>query len=60
MKQLTAFLKQDAGQDLTEYALLLAFVCLASAGIFLVAGSSFVGIWTASNSRLAAGNLVAS
>ena len=59
IKQL-GFVREDAGQDLTEYALLLAFVCLASAAIFLMAGDSFVGIWTSANSTLASGNAAAS
>jgi Flp pilus assembly pilin Flp len=40
--------------------LLLAFVCLASAALFISAGGSVSGIWTATNSRLAAANTSAS
>jgi len=54
------FLKGEQGQDLIEYTLLLAFVCLASAALFISAGGSVSGIWTASNSRLAAANTAAS
>ena len=39
----------DEGQDLTEYALLLAFVVLGASGIFVVNGRSLVTIWTAAN-----------
>jgi Flp pilus assembly pilin Flp len=46
------FAPDEHGQDLTEYALLLAFVCVISAAIFVVSGGSFVAIWNASNSTL--------
>jgi Flp pilus assembly pilin Flp len=54
------FVKDEQGQDLIEYTLLLAFVCLASAALFISAGGSVSGIWTAANSRLAAANTSAS
>ena len=50
----------DQGQDLIEYTLLLAFVCLASAALFISAGGSVAGIWTATNSRLTVANTSAS
>ncbi len=34
------FVKDEQGQDLIEYTLLLAFVCLASAALFISAGGS--------------------
>jgi len=54
------FVKDEQGQDLIEYTLLLAFVCLASAALFISAGGSVSGIWTAANSRLSAANASAS
>jgi Flp pilus assembly pilin Flp len=45
--------RNDEGQDLIEYTLLMAFVALASAALFLGAGGSIQGIWQVSNSRLA-------
>lgn len=54
------FIHDEQGQDLIEYTLLLAFVCLASAALFISAGGSVAGIWTASNSQLAAANTAAS
>jgi len=51
-----AFLNDEQGQDLIEYTLLMAFVALASAALFLGAGGSIKGIWTASNSQLTAAN----
>jgi Flp pilus assembly pilin Flp len=61
MKQLLYnFLADESGQDLIEYTLLMAFVALASAALFLGAGGSIAGIWTTSNSQLAAANTQAS
>jgi Flp pilus assembly pilin Flp len=61
MKQfIVQFLADDSGQDLIEYTLLMAFVALASAALFLGAGGSIKGIWTTSNSQLAAANTQAS
>ena len=54
------FLREEQGQDLIEYTLLLAFVCLASAALFISAGGSVSGIWTSANSNLAAANTNAS
>jgi Flp pilus assembly pilin Flp len=50
----------EQGQDLIEYTLLLAFVALASAALFIGAGGSVAGIWTATNSQLVAANSAAS
>lgn len=54
------FLCDEEGQDLIEYTLLLAFVCLASAALFISAGGSVSGIWTSANSDLASANTSAS
>ena len=43
------FCADQQGQDLTEYALILAFVVLAAAGLFVVNGASIVTIWSVSN-----------
>jgi len=53
---LTAFLRDDQGQDLIEYTLLLAFVCLATAALFISSGGSLSGIWTTANSQLTVAN----
>jgi Flp pilus assembly pilin Flp len=60
MTILTNFLRDEQGQDLIEYTLLLAFVCLTSAGLFISAGASVAGIWTSTNTQLAAANTSAS
>jgi Flp pilus assembly pilin Flp len=46
------FLKDEEGQDLIEYTLLMAFIALASAGIFLHAGSSVNKVWSNANNVL--------
>lgn len=47
---ISRFWREESGQDLIEYTLLMAFVALASASLFVSAGSSISGIWgTASN-----------
>jgi len=61
MKSLLVSLwQEDGGQDLIEYTLLMAFVALASAALFIGAGGSIQGIWSVTNSQLAAANSQAS
>ena len=50
------FIHDDQGQDLVEYTLLLAFVCLASAALFIGAGASLQGIWSTANTLLVNAN----
>jgi Flp pilus assembly pilin Flp len=57
---LVTFWRDEQGQDLIEYTLLLAFVALASAAVFIGAGGSVSGIWSTSNSQLAAASTTAS
>ena len=54
------FWNEEQGQDLIEYTLLMAFVALASAALFLGAGGSIKGIWSTTNSQLVAANSSAS
>jgi Flp pilus assembly pilin Flp len=60
MTFLRNFWHDEEGQDLIEYTLLMAFVALASAALFLGAGGSIKGIWSVSNSQLEAANTTAS
>lgn len=53
------FMRDEQGQDLVEYTLLLAFVCLASAALFIAAGGSISGIWNAANTKLTQANSAA-
>ena len=54
------FWKQEDGQDLIEYTLLIAFVCLCSAALFVGGGAQIAGIWSVGNSRLVVANTTAS
>jgi len=57
---LKRFLLDEQGQDLIEYTLLVAFVCLATAALFINSGGSLSGIWITANSRLGAASTSAS
>ena len=46
------FCQDESGQDLIEYTLLLAFVALASASLFMSAGNSINTIWQSGNNTL--------
>jgi Flp pilus assembly pilin Flp len=60
MTQIRAFLTDETGQDLIEYTLLMAFVAMASAALFIGAGKSVKGIWSTTSSQLSAANAAAS
>jgi Flp pilus assembly pilin Flp len=55
MRKIRKFLHEELAQDLIEYTLLLAFVALASAALFIGAGQSVTGVWTTANTTLAKG-----
>lgn len=42
----------EEGQDLIEYTLLMAFVALASAALFISSGTSISSIWSITNTEL--------
>jgi Flp pilus assembly pilin Flp len=44
---------EEQGQDLIEYTLLMAFVALASAALFIGAGGKISAIWNVANTQLA-------
>lgn len=52
MTYLRNFWNDEQGQDLIEYTLLMAFVALASAALFIGAGGNISNIWTTTNTRL--------
>lgn len=60
MNGILNFLRDEQGQDLIEYTLLMAFVTLGSSALFLGAGGSISGIWSTSNSQLSSANTSAS
>jgi len=49
---LKRFWLEEEGQDLIEYTLLLAFVCLVAALIFIAAGRHASTIWSVANMHL--------
>ena len=54
------FVQDDEGQDLIEYTLLMAFIALASAALFVTAGGSLTSIWTSGSSTLSTAAVSAS
>ncbi len=52
MARLRNLWNDEQGQDLIEYTLLLAFVALASAALFIGAGGQINSIWTITNNTL--------
>ncbi len=59
-KCLKQFWLDESGQDLVEYTLLLAFICLVSAALFIGTGQSVLGIWTTTSAVLSNANKSAS
>jgi Flp pilus assembly pilin Flp len=53
------FWRDDSGQDIVEYTLLLAMVCLASAGLILGSGDAMSGMWGVASNNLSSANAVA-
>jgi len=49
---ITRFINDEQGQDLIEYTLLMAFIALASAAIFVNAGTSVNSIWKSASNQL--------
>jgi Flp pilus assembly pilin Flp len=52
MQQVRQFWKDESGQDLIEYTLLMAFIGLVAVGIFAKAGTSTSTVWTSANTVL--------
>jgi Flp pilus assembly pilin Flp len=46
------FLDEDRAQDLVEYTLLVAFVALTTAGLFIGSGANVSQTWSSANSVL--------
>jgi Flp pilus assembly pilin Flp len=60
MPLLFMFWRDEAGQDLVEYTLLLAFMMFCTVAIIGFGSASIKGIVSTSNCQIAAGNVVAS
>ena len=56
IKAIREFIREEQGQDLIEYSLLLTFVLFAVAGIFYGYTDNVAGITATTNSNLAAAN----
>ena len=56
LSRLKLFWREESGQDLIEYTLVMAFIALASASLYLSAGNSVQGIWSQTSSQLVAAN----
>ena len=48
------FLREEAGQDLIEYSLLLAFMTLFAVGTFTLVGQDVGTIWTSAQAQTSA------
>jgi Flp pilus assembly pilin Flp len=51
-----SFIKEEDGQDLVEYSLLLAFVALAAVAVLGNTKSQISGIWSKVNGKLSTAN----
>jgi Flp pilus assembly pilin Flp len=60
MKRMAQFLRDEQGQDLVEYTLLIAFVCLASASIYIATGTNTQTIWNSASNSLVSASAAAS
>ena len=49
------FVQDTQGQDLIEYTLLLAFVALTAAALFITASTSISEIWVNASEKLSQG-----
>ena len=54
------FWREERGQDLVEYTLLLAMVCLASAALMVGSGGAVSTIWCTTNNNLSSAHSAAS
>lgn len=54
------FWREDDGQDLIEYTLLITFIAIACMAFIGSGRSAVSGLWTTSNSKIATANVAAS
>ena len=52
LRLLRTLWREDGGQDLIEYTLLITFVVIVTAGVFGIGSSSIAGIVNVSNSQI--------
>ncbi len=56
ISRLQKLFRSERGQDLVEYSLILAFVLLAGAAVYIGMSRNTQGLWTVMNGRLANAN----
>jgi Flp pilus assembly pilin Flp len=56
VRGLISFCKCEQGQDLVEYALMMAFLTLVGAAMFVGMGNTTSSLWSVVNSRLGSNN----
>ena len=56
LKFLERFFKEEGGQDLVEYALLLVFLALAAVAVLPFVGQAVNNVFSAAGSTLTAGS----
>lgn len=52
MRAVSNFLRDELGADLTESMLIVAFVAIGGAAVYLGAGSSVGSVWTTANLQI--------
>jgi len=58
LRRAISFWKCEQGQDVVEYSLLMVFVCLVGAALFIGMSTNTSALWTTVNNRLGASNQV--
>ena len=56
MHNVSSFWRDEQGQDLIEYSLLMTFIAIACLAFVESGKGAISGIWSASNSQVAAAN----
>ena len=59
-QRLSRFFREEKGQDLIEYTLLMTFIVMAVFALIGAGHPAVVGIWTNSNTQLISANSAAS
>ena len=59
-RRFKSFCEEEAGQDMVEYSLLLAFIALAAVGLLTGVKTQIKGLWSTVNSTLSSTNTAAS
>ena len=54
-----SFFKEEDGQDLVEYSLLLAFIALAAVAVLTTVKTNINALWTKVNTKLTTANTAA-